>query len=186
VRTRIPVLIAAMALLVAACGGSAQVDLESYELPGPLLVLDRPVDWLAVTEGRATLFAETQEAMDAAYLTDQPPADALTIVFDHRDLEFMRTIGYSAFPPTNEDLFEFNSGNFGWEVIGDIGTIEVLGVKALRARVTTRIGVSEVVQGALPDSPDIFLLELSGPDERSLDDFLPIWEEIVASIAPME
>jgi len=71
-------------------------------------------------------------------------------------------------------------------VIGDIGTIEVLGVKALRARVTTRIGVSEVVQGALPDSPDIFLLELSGPDERSLDDFLPIWEEIVASIAPME
>jgi len=185
VRIRVPALVSALLVLVSACGGSGATKLEPYELPGPQLVMDRPSEWLAVTEGRATLFAETQEAKDAAYLAPRPPVTALTIVFDHRLVEFMRTIGFVTEPFTNEDLFEFNRGNFGWEVIGEIGTVDVLGTEALRARVTTRIGVSEVIQGSLPTGEEIFLLELSGPDEASLDDFLSVWEAIIASLAPI-
>jgi len=140
VRIRVPALVSALLVLVSACGGSGATKLEPYELPGPQLVMDRPSEWLAVTEGRATLFAETQEAKDAAYLAPR---------------------------------------------IGEIGTVDVLGTEALRARVTTRIGVSEVIQGSLPTGEEIFLLELSGPDEASLDDFLSVWEAIIASLAPI-
>ena len=181
-----PALIASVAVLIAACGGSAETDLEPYELLGPQLVIDRPVDWLAVTENRTTLFAQSQDALDAAYAVPPPPATALTIVFDHRHIDYMRSIGYVAEPPTNQDLFEFNSEEFGWELIGETETIEVLGSEALRARVITQVGVSEVIQGALPDSPDIFLFELSGPDPQALDSFLSTWETIVASVAPMD
>ena len=58
-----------------------------------------------------------------------------------------------------------------WEVLGETRQIEILGMEAVAARVATPIGVSEVIQGFLPGAEEIFLLQVSGPDEAALDDF---------------
>jgi len=178
-------MISALLLLVTACGGSAEIPLEQYEITEAGIVIEHPVGWQTATDGRATVLAETQDGFLAAFEADPPLAHDLTIIFDHREIEFMRSIGFDAEPATPAGLFEFNLDNFGWEALGEMRNIEILGSDAVVVRVATQIGVSEVIQGFLPGGEEIFLLELSGPDEQVLDDFLPIWEAIIADIAPI-
>ena len=72
--------------------------------------------------------------------------------------------------------------NFGWQALGNTWSTEVLGEEALSARVSTSIGVSEVIQGYLPGGEEVFLLQVSGPNETALDEFDPTWEAIVAGL----
>lgn len=183
-RTRAAIAITALAVVVSACGSG--VSMDRYEVPEAGISIEYPRAWQAVTDGGATLFAETEDAVRAAYEPDPPPVRDLSIVFDHRDLEFMRSIGFAADPVTPQSLLDFNSGNFGWESIGETRQIEILDMDAVAVRVATPIGVSEVIQGFLPGAEEIFLLQVSGRDEAALDDFDALWQEIIASIASMD
>ena len=57
-RLRLTILSVAVALAAAACSSGAA--LEDYDLLGAELSIQYPGDWVSVTEGRATLFAEDQ------------------------------------------------------------------------------------------------------------------------------
>jgi hypothetical protein len=168
-------------LASAACGGGGD-GLETYDLGVVGYEIGYPDGWLTVTEESVTVFAETQEALDAAYSAAPGPTTALSIVFDHRSLEFLRGIGFEADPATPEALFDFNEGNFGWELAANPTETELFGVPAFSARIETGLGVSDVIQGIFPGGDEVFLLELTGPDEEALDAFAPTWELILGSV----
>lgn len=177
---RFGVLLVTLASVTAACGGGS-ASLERYDIPGTEFSIQHPQGWQTVTEAGATLLAETEDAFRGAFEQDPPPLSDLTIVFDHREIAFMEAIGLTG-DATLLDLFLFNVENFGWQALGGTWSTEVLGEEALSARVKTSIGVSEVIQGYLPGGEEIFLLQVSGPDEAALDDFDPTWDVIVVGL----
>jgi len=179
-RWRIWALLVALALLAVACGGDS-ASLVRYDIPDTTISIEHPEGWLTASEGGATLLAETEDAFRGSFEQDPPPLSDLTIVFDHRELTFMRSIGLGE-DASPRDLMLFNVQNFGWSVISDTRSVEVFGDEAIAARVSTGIGVSEVIQGFLPGGEEIFLLQVSGPNEAALDAFASTWDDIVAGV----
>jgi hypothetical protein len=156
---------------------------ETYTIPDFGFSIDYPVGWLVETREPVTVITQTEEQLEAAFSDTRTPSTGLGVNLDHRTVAFLQDIGLTADNPTAEDVLEFNTSNFDWTDVQDLGEVEVFGATALVVRVTNPEGdFSVVYQGVRPDTGEVFLLAFGAPTEESLDAFLPVWEAMFESI----
>ena len=156
---------------------------ETYTIPGFGFSIDYPAGWLVETREPATVITQTEEQLEAAFSDTSAPDIGLVVNLDHRTVAFLQDIGLTTDNPTAEDMLEFNTSNFDWTDVRDLGEVEVFGATALVVRVANPEGdFSVVYQGVRPDTGEVFLLAFGAPTEESLDAFLPAWEAMFESI----
>ena len=98
-------------------------------------------------------------------------------------MAFLQSVGLTTDNPTAEDLLEFNTSNFDWTDVRDLGEAEVFGTTAVVVRVTTPDDDFAIeYQGVRPDTGEAFLFGYGAPTEESLNAFLPAWEAMFQSI----
>ncbi len=156
---------------------------ETYAIPGFGFSIDYPAGWFVETREPVTVITQTEEQLEAAFSDSSAPRMGLGVDLDHRTVAFLQDIGLTTDNPTAEDLLEFNTSNFTWTDVRDLGEVEVFGTTAVVVRVTDQDGEFFVVyQGVRPDTGEIFLIGVGAPTEESLDAFLPVWEAMIESI----
>jgi len=156
---------------------------ETYTIPGFGFSIDYPAGWVVETQEPVTFITQTEEQLEAAFSDTSTPSTGLGVNLEHRTVAFLQDIGLTTDNPTAEDLLEFNTSEFDWTDVRDLGEVEVFGATALVVRVTDPDGESFVVyQGVRPDIGEAFLLSYRAPTEESLDAFLPVWEAMFESI----
>jgi hypothetical protein len=190
--SKLTLLGAALVLIAAACGDDDAVltqipvaaDVtETYTIPGFGFSIDYPAGWLVETQEPVTVIIQTEEQLEAAFSDTRTPRIGPDVRIDHRTVAFLQDIGLTTDNPTAEDLLEFNTSNFTWTDVRDLGEVEVFGATAVVVRVTDQDGEFFVVyQGVRPDTGEIFLIGVGAPTEESLDAFLPVWEAMFESI----
>ena len=160
---------------------------ETYTIPGFGYSIDYPIGWLVETRGSFTVIVQTEEQLQVVFSDAGAAPVAVSVSLDHRTVAFLQSIGLASDDPTAQDLLEFNTSNFGWTDIRDLGEEGVFGATAAVARVTNSAGGFSInYQGVRPDTGEVFLLSLLAPTEESLDAFLPAWEAMLESIATTE
>ena len=156
---------------------------ETYTIPGFGFSIDYPAGWVVETQEPVTFITQTEEQLEAAFSDTSTPSTGLGVNLEHRTVAFLQDIGLTTDNPTAEDLLEFNTSEFDWTDVRDLGEVEVFGATALVVRVTNPEGdFSVVYQGVRPDTGEVFLLAFGAPTEESLDAFLPVWEAMFESI----
>ena len=196
--SKLTLLGAALVLIAAACGdddASPEVSAvltqipvvadvtETYTIPGFGFSIDYPAGWLVETREPVTVITQTEEQLEAVFSDPRPPRIGLDVTIDHRTVAFLQDIGLTTDNPTAEDLLEFNTSEFDWADVRNLGEVEVFGATALVVRVTDSEGdFSVVYQGVRPDTGEVFLMGVGAPTEESLDAFLPVWEAMFESI----
>jgi len=156
---------------------------DTYAIPGFGFSIDYPAGWLVETREPVTVISQTEEQLEAAFSDTRTPRMGLGVNLDHRTVAFLQDIGLTTDNPTAEDVLEFNTSNFDWTDVRDLGEVEVFGATAVVVRVTNPEGdFSVVYQGIRPDTGEVFLLAFGAPTEESLDAFLPAWETMFESI----
>ncbi len=196
--SKLTLLGAALVLIAAACGdddSSPEVSAvltqipvvadvtETYTIPGFGFSIDYPAGWLVETREPVTVITQTEEQLEAVFSDPRPPRIGLDVTIDHRTVAFLQDIGLTTDNPTAEDLLEFNTSEFDWTDVRNLGEVEVFGATALVVRVTDSEGdFSVVYQGVRPDTGEVFLIGVGAPTEESLDAFLPVWEAMFESI----
>ena len=196
--SKLTLLGAALVLIAAACGdddASPEVSAvltqipvvadvtETYTIPGFGFSIDYPAGWLVETREPVTVITQTEEQLEAVFSDPRPPRIGLDVTIDHRTVAFLQDIGLTTDNPTAEDLLEFNTSEFDWTDVRNLGEVEVFGATALVVRVTDSEGdFSVVYQGVRPDTGEVFLIGVGAPTEESLDAFLPVWEAMFESI----
>jgi len=160
---------------------------ETYTIPGFGFSIDYPAGWFVETRESVTVIAQTEEQLQASFSDPSPPGVALGVGLDYRTVAFLQGIGLTADDPTAEDLLEFNTNNFDWTDVRDLGEVEVFGTTALVVRVTNPEGDFAInYQGVRPDTGEAFLFGIGAPTEETLDAFLPAWEAMFESITATE
>jgi len=190
--SKLTLLGAALVLIAAACGDDDAVltqipvvaDVtETYTIPGFGFSIDYPAGWLVETQEPVTVITQTEEQLEAEFSDTRTPRIGPDVRIDHRTVAFLQDIGLTTDNPTAEDLLEFNTSEFDWTDVRDLGEVEVFGATAVVVRVTDQDGEFFVVyQGVRPDTGEIFLIGVGAPTEESLDAFLPVWEAMFESI----
>jgi len=156
---------------------------ETYTIPGFGFSIDYPTGWLVETREPVTVITQTEEQLEAGFSDTSAPDIGLVVNLDHRTVAFLQDIGLTTDNPTAEDMLEFNTSNFDWTDVRDLGEVEVFGATAEAVRVANPEGdFSVVYQGVHPDTGEAFLLAFGAPTEESLDAFLPVWEAMFESI----
>jgi len=160
---------------------------ETHTIPGFGYSIGYPAGWFVETRGSITAIAQTEEQLQARFADPIPPREALGVNLDHRTVAFLQTLGLTSDDPTAQDLLEFNTSNFDWTDVRDLGEVELFGTTAVVARITTPDGdVAIEYQGILPDNGEIFLFGVAALTEERLDAFLPAWEAMLGSIVTTE
>jgi len=160
---------------------------ETHTIPGFGYSIGYPAGWFVETRGSITAIARTEEQLQARFADPIPPREALGVNLDHRTVAFLQTLGLTSDDPTAQDLLEFNTSNFDWTDVRDLGEVELFGTTAVVARITTPDGdVAIEYQGILPDNGEIFLFGVAALTEERLDAFLPAWEAMLGSIVTTE
>lgn len=166
-----------------ACGQSPDEPSSTHVFSGFGFSIDFPEDWLAETRGTVTQISELEEDHARAFRNDQFSPTGYGVALDHRTMGFMRSIGLQE-NSTLDDLLTFNADTFGWQVSA-VEETQVFGVPALRAKVVGESGVaSDEFMGFIGD--EVFLFGLGAPSEDARDEFTSRWEEMLASIRPVE
>ena len=169
--SKLTLLGAALVLIAAACGdddASPEVSAvltqipvvadvtETYTIPGFGFSIDYPAGWLVETREPVTVITQTEEQLEAVFSDPRPPRIGLDVTIDHRTVAFLQDIGLTTDNPTAEDLLEFNTSEFDWTDVRNLGEVEVFGATALVVRVTDSEGdFSVVYQGVRPDTGDV-------------------------------
>lgn len=156
---------------------------ETYTIPGFGFSIDYPAGWLVETREPVTVITQTEEQLEAAFSDTRTPRIGPDVRLDHRTVAFLQDIGLTTDNPTAEDVLEFNTSEFDWTDVRDLGEVEVFGATAVVVRVTNPDGEFFVAyQGVRPDTGEVFLIGVGAPTEESLDSFLPVWEAMFESI----
>jgi hypothetical protein len=170
-------------LALAGCGQSPDEPSNTHVFSGFRFSIDYPEDWLADTRATVTVISELEEDHDHAFRDDQFSPTGYEVTLDHRTMPFMRTIGLQE-NSTLDDLLEFNADTFDWKVSA-VEDTQIFGVPALRAKVVDELGVaSDSFMGFIGD--EVFIFGLGAPSEDARDEFTSRWEEMLASIQPVE
>ena len=165
------------------CGQSPDEPSHPHVFKGFAFSIDFPEGWLAETRGTVTQISELEEDHDRAFRDDPFSPTGYRVSLDHRTMSFMRRIGLQE-NSTLDDLLEFNADEFGWQVSA-VEETQIFGVSALRAKVVDELGVAlDIFMGFIGD--EVFLFGLSAPSEDALEEFMSTWEEMLASIRPVE
>ena len=178
------VLIMAIGLFaLVGCGQSPDEPFDTHVFSGFGFSIDYPEEWLAETQDTITSLAELEE--DHARILRGGTFDVagISVALDHRDMPFMKSIGLQE-NSTLDDLLEFNADTFSWQVSA-VAETEIFGVPALRAELVNQFGDAAVFyMGFIKD--EVLLFGLSAPSEDALEEFMSTWEEMLASIRPVE
>jgi hypothetical protein len=156
---------------------------ETYAFPGFGFSIDYPGAWLTETRDTVTSINQVQSDLDRAFVDSGPPQEGVGVSFDHRDRAFMRNIGLSE-DASLDDLRELNQGFFEWQEPLETQEVELFGAPALRVKASEGDGWSYAYMGFANDR--VFLLVFAAPTEQELDDHLATWDEMLASIQPVE
>ncbi len=184
-RTVLPLVLAAVALVLASCGALSQATpvpptetplaglplTQTCVFPGFGFRIDYPEGWVTATQATVSLFAGTEA--DLAKLQRGASLEGVVLSHDHRGLSFMQGLGLP------EDLYALNAGVFGWGEPVAQSKVTVFGTPALRVRVSEGGRWEETVMGYA--GAQAFLLSVEAPSEEALDDFLPTFEAMLAS-----
>ncbi len=157
---------------------------QTHEIAGLGFSIDYPAGWFADSQAPATLISQLEVDHEQAFSDSDSPQVGIVIAFDHRDIDFMRSIGLPA-DATMTDLVQLNAGFFEWQEPFEVVDTEVFGVPAASVRTVDDNGFSTVtLQGFIGE--EMFLLSIVAPPPGEvLDDFLPTWEAMLASIEPI-
>ena len=156
---------------------------ETYTFPGFGFSIDYPAGWSAETRDTVTVIAELKSDLSTAFQDDGPPDEGAGISLDQRTLVYMRGIGLGE-EPTLENLFDLNKAFFQWQESVEPQEAEAFHSPALAVSTSNDEAWSHTLMGYANDRA--FLLQISAPSEEKLDDLMPTWEQILASIQPVE
>ena len=195
----------AIIFLVTACDASAQEDTdagapesaqqaeslasdeillsETYVFPGFGFSIDYPSGWSAETRDTYTVISELESDLSNAFQDDSPPVEGVGLSLEQQTLAFMRSIGLAE-EATLEDLFDLNKDFFEWQDSVEPVETEAFDAPALSVRTSNDEVWGYRLMGYTGDRA--FLLQFSAPSEEILDDLMPTWEQMLASIQPVE
>ena len=156
---------------------------ETYVFPGFGFSIDYPAGWSAETRDSFTVISELESDLQDAFQEDSPPPEGFGLSFEQRPLSFMQGIGL-AVGASLEDLFDFNKGFFEWQEPIELIETEAFNAPALSVIATTGDDWIYTFMGYTDDRA--YILTFSAPSEQALDDMMPTWEAILASIQFME
>jgi hypothetical protein len=183
--------------LIAACSAEAQeaapdtdsvasdefVLSETYVFPGFGFSIDYPAGWSAETRDSFTVISEIESDLDSAFQEDSPSAEGFGLSLEQRPLSFMEGLGLPV-GASLEDLFDFNKGFFEWQEPIELIETEAFKAPALSVISTTDDDWGYTLMGYTGDRA--FLLQFSATSEQDLDDMMPTWEQMLASIQAVE
>jgi hypothetical protein len=154
---------------------------DTYTLPDFGFSIDYPAGWQADTQATFTVITELDEDFQNAFDNDYTPR-GYEVALDHIALSFLSERGLPS-DPSLEELFEFNMEFFGVREPTDMSEIVVFDVPAISARfkIDERWGV---VTTGFKDQR-VFLLVITAPSEEALDEIMPTWAKMLASIKPV-
>ena len=156
---------------------------ETYTFPGFGFSIDYPAGWSVETQDTFTIISELESDLQNAFQEDPPPIEGFSLSLDQRSLFFMRGLGLPE-EATLEDLLDFNQGFFDWQEPLDIVETEAFGVPALSIMTSDGEERSNTLMGYTGDRA--FLLQFSTPSDQLLDELTPTWNQMLASIQPVE
>ncbi|MEE9247477.1 MAG: hypothetical protein V3U79_02115 [Dehalococcoidia bacterium] len=202
--------LAAIALIALACGSSSEPTptpapsptSTSTPLPAPTEIpaspgeteltqtqvfkgfgfsIDYPEGWTATTEGKSTNINEFQEDSGLSSISGAPERKGYGVSLERVTLDFLRNVGLPD-QPSLEELLNFNSRAFGWEVLETSNT-SVFGVPVLSVTVRSPSNSGIALIGFVKD--EAFALSMIAPSEEARDQFIPTWTRMLESIKPV-
>ncbi len=156
---------------------------ETYVFPEFGFSIDYPAGWSAETRDAFTVISELESDLQNAFQEGSTPSEGFGLSLEQRPLSFMQGIGL-AVGASLEDLFDFNKGFFEWQEPIELIETEAFNAPALSVIATTGDDWSYTLMGYADDRA--FLLQFSVPDEQSLNNMMPTWEAMLASIHAVE
>ena len=163
------------ALVMSGCGGgSASIETElteTYVFPGFNFSIDHRAGWRTETRGTTTHITELEADQG------EGPVTGYMVHLMHQPAGPMFQGVEEA--PTLEDLLEANIRFFQWEEPLEALDTEVFGVPALRSTTEEQYGWADIVVGFAGGRA--FLLALLAPSSDALSEFLPVWDQMLAS-----
>jgi len=170
------------AFLVAACSPSTQFELTETHTFGDFgFSIDYPRGWTATTEGFVSFIAQSDSDFIRRHDFNRK-VEGIVISLDHRPITFLRSIGFSADPPTLDALFAFNIGELTGMTNPGISDATIFGVPAIRSEYYETNW--EISYAGLIDDEAFFFL-IVAPSEEMLEDFKPTLEAMINSITPI-
>ena len=165
------------------CGQAPDEPSNTHVFSGFGFSIDYPEEWLAETRDTITSISELEEDHAHAFRDDEYSPVGYVISLDHRTFSFLESIGLKE-NPTLDDLLEFNTDTFDWQVSA-VEETQIFGVPAIRAKHADESGAtSDSFMGFLED--EVFLFGLGAPSEEARDEFATKWAEMLDSIQPVE
>lgn len=190
-------LVAAGIFILAGCGGtdlpveddpspaslsSPRSLTQTHTIPSFGFSIDYPEGWFAETDGSISRMVEIQEDLDPPDGPCCPKSNGVVISLDHRSIFQLEEWGLPK-DASLDQLFAFNIGEIEGMTNPEITETVVFGVPALRSsyyesqwRIT--------YAGFIKD--EAFIFAVGAPTEQLLDDFMPTWDLILASISPID
>lgn len=104
------------------------------------------------------------------------------IVFDHRNITLLESWGLPE-NATLDELLQFNINEISGMSNPEISETTLFGVPAVRAKFYE---VQWYIEYAGFINDEAFIFGVEAPSEEMLENFLPTWELILASITPVE
>ena len=153
---------------------------ETYALTEFGFTIDFPTGWHTGRYGPKTFICELEEDVRRLQIGNAT-VSGYCVLHEYRDMSFMRSIGLPA-DATIEDLFQFNLDFFGYRE-PQVTKTTLFGAPAIQVITVDDTGPTLEVTGFLDE--EAFLLSLQAPTTDALNTFLPTWEAIVATIAPL-
>ena len=175
-------LLVSAAFLLAACSPSTLPELSETHIFADFgFSIDYPPGWSATTEGPVSYMAQTETDFLGRY-DFKRKVEGILISLDHRSIDFLRTIGFTADPPTLDELFAFNIGELTGMTNPGISEATIFGVPALRSEYyETNWEISYA--GLIGD--EAFFFFIAAPSEEMLEEFKPTMEAMISSIRPI-
>jgi len=182
---------------------------QSYKLPDLNYNIDYPAAWFVHEsmlgrpgDTQLVIAATEKDALDEPFIYLDPspfnPLESIRIIFlteplslirERPALSSMQERDTFLEDPSLEHFFQLGISLLDVKLVGEPEEIEILGVPALRARVSDLeekiFGI--VIQGLIEvpemDEPDrAFLLAVEAASLEELEAFMPIWEAMKASL----
>lgn len=134
--------------------------------------IDYPAGWLARANGSATLIEEHPNACDLR--------DGICVVHDHLNMATLSAMGLPQ-QANLQAMLVLNRHFFAWKELTEPEETEVFGVPALGLRYYDDGVHGYILMGYVNDEG--FLLNISAPSAAALDEILPTFAAMRASIA---
>jgi len=133
-----------------------------------------PAGWVTRNNGGSTTFIE-----ERANTCDNH--DGVCVVHDHLSMDALTGMGLTK-PGDLQALLDLNRHFFSWKELGDPEKTQLFGAPALGLRYFDDGVYGYIVMGFVNNEG--FILNISAPTQAGLDQVLPTFTEMRASIAP--